>query len=72
MKRVIPIRHLLDFSYKVCNCCRTLQLFGSTFKQKGRANGWIIKPCFRFRRWGFHFGYPDETLKMNWLQVMAS
>ena len=58
--------YLLDFSYKVCNCCINLQLFGSTFNQKGRAYDWIIKPCFRFWRWGFVFwiscGEPKSVL----------
>ena len=32
---IIVLHHLLDFSYKVCHCCRNLQLLSSTFKQKG-------------------------------------
>ena len=35
LNAIIAIRHLLDFSYKVCHCCSTLQILGSTFNQKG-------------------------------------
>jgi hypothetical protein len=30
-----------------------------------------IKTLFPYWRWGFCFGYPFETCKMLWLQVMA-
>jgi len=29
------IRHLFDFSYKLCHCYRNSQLLGSTLNQKG-------------------------------------
>ena len=35
IETITDIRHQLDFSYKLCQCCRNLQLEGSTFNQKG-------------------------------------
>jgi hypothetical protein len=29
------IRHLLDFSYKICHCCRNLQLLVQPLNKKG-------------------------------------
>jgi hypothetical protein len=33
---ISAIRHILDFSGKLCHCYNTLNLLGSTFKNKGK------------------------------------
>jgi len=30
------LQPIFDFSYKVCHCCSTVKLLGSTFNQKGK------------------------------------
>mgnify|MGYP001823811596 CR=1 FL=1 len=40
----LNIFHLLDFSYKLCNCCRNIQLLGSTFNQEGEHMNGLYDP----------------------------
>ena len=36
LKVISAIRHMIDFSAKLCHCYNTLNLLGSTFNNKGK------------------------------------